>query len=69
MLTSDYPSIRDTVPNPPSIDPVTIARVAVLALMLSLAWSKNEKYHWGALGLLWLAAVALMARLMFSLAE
>ena len=69
MAMSFTTSMRGTVPNPPSLVPVTIARVAVLALMLSLAWSKNEKYHWGALGLLWLAAVALMARLMFSLAE
>ena len=67
IVMSFVSTIRETVSDPPNFAVITAFRFAVLALMLSLAWSKSEKYHWGALGVLWITAVLLMVRLIFRL--
>jgi hypothetical protein len=49
--------------------PFTLLRIVGIGLLLSLAWSKTEKYHWIALGILWLVSIGAVIRLAFRLVE
>ncbi len=53
--------------NPPNELSLWLVRLTVLALIASLAWSKNPRYHAAALGTLWLAMIGMTGRLLFLL--
>ena len=56
-----------TTLNPPNVLSLTLVRLTILALIASLAWSKNPRYHGAALGTLWLAMIGVTGRLLFLL--
>jgi len=64
IIMSFIPAFRETALDPPNLVAITMIRLVAFALFASLAWSKNEKYHWAALGLLWTIAIGLMMRLL-----
>jgi hypothetical protein len=47
--------------------PFTLLRTVGIGLLLSLAWSKSERYHWIVLGILWLVSTGTVIRLAFRL--
>jgi hypothetical protein len=61
--------VREQLPDPPNLLAVTSVRIVILALLVSLVWSKNVKYHSAALAALWLGALGLVTRLAFRIAE
>jgi hypothetical protein len=69
LAMSLIPSFREGVPDPPNLLLITLIRLGVFSLMVSLAWSRSERYHWVALGALWLTAIGMLSRLVFRLVE
>lgn len=67
LISSVIPEVRDQVRNAPNFVAIILVRVALAALILSLAWSKNARFHGVAIGVLWLTAGAIMIRLAFRL--
>jgi hypothetical protein len=61
--------VRNQVPDPPNLVAITIVRVAMLLLIVSLAWSQSPKYHAAALAALWISILGVTARLAFRIVE
>ena len=59
--------VREQAPNPPNLLAITLFRLTVIALIASLAWSKNLRYHAAALSTMWLAMIGVLVRLLFFL--
>ena len=63
ITVSFIPGVREQVPDLPSLLTVTLLRLTLLGLILSLAWSKSLRYHAAALCLLWLVLIGLLVRI------
>ena len=68
ITMSRIPSIRGVIQDPSTQVGIgiTIARLSVLGLLASLAWSRNERLHGVGLALLGLLAIGVMVRLIVS---
>jgi hypothetical protein len=67
ITISFVPGLRDQLPDPPNHLLITLARLLVLGTCIALALSKSPRFHGFALGVFWLAALSLAARLVAGL--
>jgi hypothetical protein len=67
LTLSFVSSARQAVIDPPNLLTVSLIRLLVFALLVSLAWSKSERVHWVGLGGFFLVATGFMIRLVFRL--
>jgi hypothetical protein len=63
LLISLTSELRAAIPDPPNLLVVSLTRIGLAALYCGLALSKSERFHWVAIGLLWLAAIGFLIRL------
>ena len=68
IAMSFIPAVRGAIQDPSRQVGIgiTIVRLLVLAVVVSLAWSRSERLHWMGLALLWLLAIAVVVRLVVS---
>jgi hypothetical protein len=63
LLISVSSDLGFAIPDPPNLVLISLARIGIAALYCGLALSKSERFHWVALGLIWLAAIGFLIRL------
>nr|MDJ0852959.1 hypothetical protein [Myxococcota bacterium] len=68
ITMSVVPAVRGVIQDPSTQVGIgiTIARLTVLGVIVSLAWSSSDRVHGAGLALLWLLATAVVARLLVS---
>ncbi len=68
ITMSVVPAVRGVIQDPSTQVGIgiTIARLTVLGVVVSLAWSSSDRVHGAGLALLWLLATAVVARLLVS---
>ena len=69
ISVSFFTDLRAALPDPPNLIFVTLVRVLMIFLFIGLALSKNERFHWFALGFIWLAQIWFLVRLGESLSN